>query len=129
MTRGTEFIRTRVPAVCAWSLVIALAGPAAADRHCSFARESAFYARELSAEASRLPVVECPARMAQALDRLRDARTELEICSCAPAEESLERWFKIHPAGAGESAAACRKDARTINAISIEVLTEVEKCF
>ena len=110
-------------------LVIGLASPVVADRHCSFARESAFYAKEISAEASRLPVADCSAKMAQALGRLRDARIELRDCSCAPAEEPLERWFKNHLSNGSVTAGICRKGADPINAISIEVLTEVEKCF
>lgn len=67
--------------------------------------------------------------MDQALDRLRDARIELEICTCAPAEEPLERWFKDHPSLESATDAACGKSAEAINAISMKLLTEVEKCF
>ena len=110
-------------------VLVAVAGPVAADRHCSFARQSAFYARELSAEAPGLPAAACSARTAEALDRLRDARIELEICTCAVAEDPLERWFKDRPALDGAPDAACGKSADDINAISIELLTRVEECF
>lgn len=129
MIRGTEIIVKRVAAAVACVLVIGFAGPVFADRHCSFARESAFYAREFSAEALGLPVAGCSAKTARALDRLRDARTDLRICSCAPAEEPLEFWFKKHPSSAGVTATSCRNKADAVNAISREILTQVEKCF
>lgn len=129
MARENQFIRKRVPAVCACALMIALTSPVAADRHCSFARESAFYARELSAEALGLPVAACSAKTDRALGRLRDARMDLRICSCAPAEEPLEFWFIKHASSAGVTAAFCRKEADAINAISKEILAQVEKCF
>ena len=129
MTLKTEMIVKLTSAICACLLVIGFASPVVADRHCSFARQSAFYAKELSAEASRLPVADCSAKMAEALDRLRDARIELGICTCAQAEEPLERWFKNHPSNESVTAEACRKGAYPIDAIAIEVLTQVEKCF
>ncbi len=122
-------LRKLGPAVCACALVIGLASPVVADRHCSFARQSAFYAKEISAEASGLPVAACSAKMGQALDRLRDARIELEICTCAVAEEPLERWFKDHPSLESATDAACGNSADAINAISMKLLTEVENCF
>lgn len=129
MTRAGEIIRGLSPAVCACAIMIAVAGPVAADRHCSFARQSAFYAKELSAEAPGLPAAACSATMAKALDRLRDARIELEICTCAVAEDPLERWFEDHPALDRAPDAACGKSADAINAISTELLTRVEDCF
>lgn len=129
MFQGSEVIRKLVTTAFACALAIGPAVPAVADRHCSFARESAFYARELTTEASGLPGADCSAKTARALDRLRDTRIELQICSCAPAEEPLEFWFKKHPSSAGVTAATCRKEADAINAISREVLKQVEKCF
>ena len=121
------------PGVAAVTLTIlldaGLARPAHADRHCSFARESAFYAREVSAEALNATAADCPAKMREALDRLRSAMVELEICSCAPAEAPLRRWFAGRPAGGPEKDAACRGNAAAINGVSKTVLREVEKCF
>ncbi len=110
--------------ICIGLLVVALPGAAAADRHCSFARQSAFYARELSAEAGKPPADQCKATMAKALARLDDARIELEICTCAVAEERLRRWFE----SAGDGA-ACDARAQSVNAVSKELLSLVETCF
>jgi hypothetical protein len=129
LTFKTETIVKRVAAICACLLGIGVANPAAADRHCSYARQSAFYAKELSAEASKLPVAGCAAKMAEALGRLRDARIELGICTCAQAEEPIERWFENHPSNEGVTFGACRKGDDPINAIAKEVLRQVENCF
>ena len=105
------------------------AAPALADRHCSFARQSAFYAREFSDEARTGPDGECRSKTAEALDRLRDAMAELEICSCAAAEEPLRRWLRDRPPPSPDPGGACVANARSINAISKTVLTRVETCF
>ena len=98
--------RTDVPAsaICAgFLLLFATASPASADRHCSFARENAFYARELSAEATKTANAVCPAKNSEALNRLRDTLTELEICSCSVAEQPLRRWLENQPPTGAET--------------------------
>lgn len=110
--------------------IIASAGsPALADRHCSYARESAFYAKELSAEARQAPANQCRTKRAEALDRLEDAMAELEICSCAGAEDPLRAWLKSRPATPLADKVSCAGDVNSINDISRIVLKQVETCF
>ena len=104
-------------------------GPALADRHCSFARQSAFYAKEFSSEAGAGSAAICRTKTAEAFERLKDAMAELEICSCAVAEEALRRWLKDHrPTRAGD-ARSCSANANAIKNISEIVLKRVETCF
>ncbi len=104
-------------------------GASLADRHCSFARESAFYARELAREAGQAPTKQCTLTIAAASERLRDTAAQLKICSCAPAEGPLDRWLASQPEHPPAAAAACVTRADDIAAIAQVVLVEVEKCF
>lgn len=129
MTRTADFIAFRriVWITCLCATVTAT--PALADRHCSFARQSAFYAREFSAEAEKAAANECAQKNTEALDRLNDAMAELEICSCAAAEEPLRRWLGDRAGPKGATERSCRAEARAINTISKTVLSRVETCF
>lgn len=111
------------------AIIAGAISPALADRHCSYARESAFYARELSAEARPAPANQCRAKRAEALDRLEDAMAELEVCSCAAAEDPLRAWLKSRTAPPLADTVSCAGDVDSINDISRTVLTQVETCF
>jgi len=124
-----RFPRRRFLTAGTWLAALLVSAPVSADRHCSFARESAFYAREFSAEAAKLPAGRCDSKVTEALERLDDARIELEICSCTAAEAPLARWLEDRKTGDGNRDRACRVRAAAINAISKTVLKQVETCF
>jgi hypothetical protein len=107
------------------SVLLPLSSPHA-DRHCSYARESAFYAREFAAESRQAPANECRAKRVKALDRLENAMAELEVCSCAAAEAPLRAWLNSRPATSG---ASCSAEMDSISSISQFVLKQVETCF
>lgn len=110
-------------AVAAWPTA------AMADRHCSFARESAFYARDIAAEAMKARPADCPAKMTEAISRLRESMELLDICSCDPAQTPLRRWLSSHPSLDADAVSDCKGAAAAVNAIAREVLKQVEKCF
>jgi hypothetical protein len=122
-------IHTRAVGALFLFITSVLPGTALADRHCSYARESAFYTREISAEALKAPTGGCQAIMEKALKRLRTTQEELAICSCAPAQGPLKQWFDNRPSGGLDPNASCIDNARAINAAAKTVLKEVEKCF
>ena len=124
--RRKPSIRFAALAAC---LVAAVPGVARADRHCSFARESAFYARDFSADAMKAQGAACRAKMKNALQRLRESMELLDICSCDPAQDPLRRWLDSHPTIDNRVDRDCPGSAAAVNAISREVLKQVEKCF
>jgi hypothetical protein len=125
----TEAVGRWAIGLCILTLAVAMPGTATADRHCSFARESAFYAESLSADAMKASASACPAKLKDALERLQETRIELDICSCAPAQEPLKQWFGSRPKDVLDPKASCAENAHAINGAAKTVLIEVEKCF
>lgn len=122
-------IHLRVAGVGLWLALAVSPTTAMADRHCSFARESAFYARDISSEAMKARLPACRTKMAEALSRLRESMELLDICSCEPAQTPLRHWLDSHPSIDARVGRDCPGSAAAVNAISLEILTQVEKCF
>ena len=116
---------------CRWLAVLVLlaSNTAVADRHCSFARQSLFYAEATSVEAKTVAAAQCYQKLEIALEYLRDARVELDICSCSFAQGPLADWFAEKGAAVLVKNDQCRTGAIAVADISRHILTEVEKCF
>lgn len=106
-------------------------GPGLADRHCSHGVERLFYAGAFATEALAGAPGACAAKLGAALERLRAAQQQFEICSCGTADAALAGWLKGAAAETPEAtdAAACLDGARAVQRLVKRVTPMGDLCY
>ncbi|HSM41503.1 MAG TPA: hypothetical protein VK862_12190 [Afifellaceae bacterium] len=99
---------------------IALCGGASADRHCSPVLFRYYDARAALHETGNA----CPARLAIALDFMRDASAEARACGCLDVEIELDAFIGNLPAGGAD----CGIAERTILELDKQLENRVAGC-